>query len=51
MLIWATIEQVRLKWREVRMDEEILEAIAKARDEVKAEKIHLSVLDIYLEAA
>ena len=33
------------------MDEEILKAIAKAREEAKAKEIDLSVLNVYLEAA
>ena len=49
-LIWATLEQDRLKWRGVRMDEDILQAVAKAREEVKFQ-VDLSVLDMYLEAA
>ena len=31
-LIWAMLEQERLKWRGVRMDEDILQAVAKARE-------------------
>ena len=49
-MIWATLEQDRLKWRGVRMDEDILQAVAKAREEVKFQ-VDLSVLDMYLEAA
>jgi len=50
-LIWATLEQDRMQWRGVRMDANILQAIAKAREEVKSQEIDLSVLDMYLEAA
>ena len=51
VLIWATLEQDRLKWRGVRMDEEILRAVAKARKEAPFQEIDLSVLDAYREAA
>ena len=50
-LIWATLEQDRLKWRGVQMDEDILEAVAKIRKEGVFEEIDLSVLDKYREAA
>lgn len=50
-LIWATLEQDRLKWRGVQMDEEILQTVAKLRKETAFEEIDLSVLDIYREAA
>lgn len=50
-LIWATMEQDRLKWRGVQIDEDILQAVAKARKEAPSQKIDLSVLDKYREAA
>ena len=50
-LIWATLEQDRLKWRGVQMDEEILRAVAKLREEAPLEELDLSVLDMYREAA
>ena len=50
-LIWATLEQDRLKWRGVQMDEDILQAVAKARKEAPSQKIDLSALDMYREAA
>lgn len=49
-LIWATLEQDRLKWRGVQMDEDILKAVAELGKEAFQE-IDLSVLDRYLEAA
>ena len=50
-LIWATLEQDRLRWHGVRMDERILLAVEKAKEEVNLQTIDLSVLDIYLDAA
>jgi len=50
-LIWATLEQDRLKWRGVQMDEDILQAVAKIRKEGTFQEIDLSVLDMYREAA
>jgi len=50
-LIWATLEQDRLKWRGVRMDEDILQAVAKLREAAPLEEIDLSVLEKYREAA
>jgi len=50
-LIWATLEQYRLKWRGVQMDEDILQAVAKARKEAPSQKIDLSVLGMYQQAA
>ncbi len=50
-LIWATLEQDRLKWRGVQMDQEILQAVAKIRKEAPFDKIDLSVLDKYRDAA
>jgi transposase-like protein len=50
-LIWATLEQDRLRWKGVIMDERILLAIEKAKEEANTEKIDLSILDIYLDAA
>jgi transposase-like protein len=50
-LIWATLEQDRLKWRGVQMDEDLLKAVVKIRKEGAFEEIDLSVLDVYREAA
>jgi transposase-like protein len=50
-LIWATLEQDRMKWRGVEMDEELRGRIVQAAKEVISEKFDLSVLDRYLEAA
>ena len=50
-LIWATLEQDRMKWRGVQMDEELRGRIVQAAKEAISEKFDLSVLDRYLEAA
>jgi transposase-like protein len=50
-LIWATLDQDRLRWHGVEMDPEISGRILQAAKEVMAEKLDLSVLDRYLEAA
>lgn len=50
-LIWATLEQDRLKWRGVQIDEDILQAVAKIRKEAPFQEIDLSVLDRYRDAA
>lgn len=50
-LIWATLEQDRMKWRGVQMDEDLRGRIVQAAREVISEKFDLSVLDRYLEAA
>ena len=50
-LIWATLEQDRMKWRGVQMDDELRSRIVQAAKEVVSEKLDLSVLDRYLEAA
>ena len=50
-LIWATLEQDRMKWRGVEMDEELRGCIIHAAREAIIGKIDLSVLDKYLEAA
>jgi len=50
-LIWATLEQNRLRWHGVRMDERILLAVEKAKEEVNSQTVDLSVLDIYVDAA
>ena len=50
-LIWATLEQDRMKWRGVQMDDELRGRIVQAAKEVISEKFDLSVLDRYLEAA
>ena len=50
-LIWATLEQDRLKWRGVRMHEDILRAVAQVRKEAPFQEMDLSVLDAYREAA
>ena len=49
-LIWASLEQDRLKWRGVQMDDDILQAVVKLGKEV-FEELDLSVLDAYREAA
>jgi transposase-like protein len=49
-LIWANLEQDRPKWRGVRMDEDILNAIAELGKEA-FEELDLSALDAYREAA
>ena len=49
--IGATLEQARLKWRGVQMDEDLLKAVVKIRKEGAFEEIDLSVLDAYREAA
>ena len=50
-LIWATLEQDRLKWRGVRMDDDIRVMIDEAGKGVNAQALDLSALDVYLEAA
>jgi len=50
-LIWATLEQDRLSWNGARMDERILLAVEKAKEEANSEVIDLSILDIYVDAA
>ena len=50
-MIWATLEQDRMKWRGGQMDEELRGRIVQAAKEVIAKKFDLSVLDRYLEAA
>jgi hypothetical protein len=50
-LIWATLEQDRMKWRGVQMDEDLRSRIVQAAKEAISEKFDLSVLDRYLEAA
>jgi putative transposase len=50
-LIWAALEQDRLKWRGVQMDEDVLKAVAELRKEGLLPQIDLSVLDSYREAA
>ena len=50
-LIWATLEQDRMKWRGVEMDEEMRSRIVQAAKEAISEKCDVSVLDKYLEAA
>jgi len=50
-LIWATLEQNRLSWNGVRMDERILLAVEKAKEEANSQTVDLSILDIYLDAA
>jgi transposase-like protein len=50
-LIWATLEQDRMKWRGVFMDEDLRGRIAQAAQEASTQKIDVSVLDRYLEAA
>jgi len=51
VLIWASIEGDRLKWRGIRMSEELVAKIIKVREEVREKRMDLSMLDIYLEAA
>ena len=41
-LIWATLEQDRLKWRGVQMDKDILRAVVKLRKEGAFQEIDLS---------
>jgi len=50
-LIWATLEQDRLKWRGVQMDEDVLQTVARIRKEGASQEIDLSVLDAYRDAA
>jgi putative transposase len=50
-LIWATLEQDRMKWRGVLMDKDLRSRIVQAAKEATFEKIDVSVLDTYLEAA
>jgi transposase-like protein len=50
VLIWATLEEDRLAWRGVRMDDRLRLRIAEA-SKVAGERIDVSVLDRYLEAA
>ena len=50
-LIWATLEQDRMEWRGVQMDEESRRCIVQAASKAIIGKIGLSVLDKYLEAA
>lgn len=50
-LIWATLEQDRMKWRGVQMDKDLRSRIVQAAKEATSEKLDVSVLDMYLEAA
>jgi len=50
-LICATLEQDRVKWRGVLMDAELLAAVAEAGKEALSDRIDVSVLDGYPEAA
>ena len=53
-LIWSRacgMEQDRLKWRGVQMDEGILKAVVELRKEGASQEIDLSALDVYREAA
>jgi transposase-like protein len=50
-LVWATIEQDRLVWRGVQMDDELRAKVVQGRDEAMCVKFDLKVLDVYLEAA
>jgi len=45
------LEHDRLKWRGVQMDEDILRDVAQARKGASFQKVNLSVLDAYREAA
>ena len=47
----APKEQNRLKWRGVGVDEDILQAVAKAGEEVKSQEMDPFALDAYGEAA
>ena len=49
--IWATLEQDRMKWRAIQMDEELRSRIVQAAKEVISKKLDLSALERYLEAA
>lgn len=51
VLIWATLEEDRLVWRGVRMDDGLRLRIVEATRPAAAEKIDVSVLDRYLEVA
>jgi transposase-like protein len=50
-LIWATLEQDRLRWHGVLMDEELRDRILQAAREANSRALDLSALDRYLEAA
>jgi transposase-like protein len=50
-LIWAAMEQDRLVWRGVQMDDALRAAVAKSKGEAIHVKVDLKALDPYLEAA
>jgi hypothetical protein len=45
VLIWATLEEDRLVWREVRMDDGLRPRIVAASRTVSADSIEVSALD------
>jgi transposase-like protein len=51
VLVWATLEQDRLKWRGVQMTEELRARILQAVKTAKEEQLDLTVLQQYIEAA
>ena len=51
VLIWATLEEDRLRWHGIRMDGDLRARIVQAAREVMGRNIDLSVLDKYLDAA
>jgi len=51
LLIWATLEQDRSKWRGVQTDQDILKAVVELRKDGAFQRIDSSVLDAYRDAA
>ena len=51
VLIWATLEEDRLVWRSVQMDEGLRLRTVEASRTVSADSINISALDRYLDAA
>jgi transposase-like protein len=51
VLLWATLEQDRLKWRGLRIPEEVRQRIAAGSEKAIKEKLDLKFLEEYLEAA
>jgi len=51
VLIWATLEEDRLVWRGVQMDDGLRLRIVEASRTVSADSIDVSAIDRYLDAA
>ena len=51
VLIWTTLEEDRLVWRGVQMDDGLRLRIVEASRTVSADSIDVSAIDRYLDAA